>query len=253
MMMLQAKNIVKSFSQNTLPILNKLNLSLEPGEFCVLIGSNGSGKSTFLKALSGENTIDSGQILLNGKDITTLSFSERAKYISGVSQNTMHGTIQEMTLLENLVLSQLRGKKAKLQKIKHHYANLREKILYLNSSLENYLEKPLSYLSGGQKQMVATLMATLNNPLLLLLDEHCSALDPKTQIGVMKFTAKMIAELGIAALMVTHHLNDALHYGDRLIMLNQGRVIHNFNKQQKKSLKVADLFELFQTSNEVDQ
>ncbi|MCS5710238.1 ABC transporter ATP-binding protein [Candidatus Berkiella aquae] len=252
-MMLQAKNIVKSFTQDTSPILNKLNLSLAPGEFCVLIGSNGSGKSTFLKTLSGENTLDSGQILLNGRDITTLSFSERAKYISGVSQNILQGTIQEMTLLENLVLSQLRGEKAKFKKIKHHYANLREKLFHLNPALEIYLDKPLSCLSGGQKQMVATLMATLNEPFLLLLDEHCSALDPKTQIDVMEFTAKMIAELGITALMVTHHLNDALNYGDRLIMLHQGQISHDFNQRQKKSLKMADLFELFQINNEVFQ
>ncbi|HRE30536.1 MAG TPA: ATP-binding cassette domain-containing protein, partial [Candidatus Berkiella sp.] len=234
-MRLQAKNLVKSFAHDAEPILNKLNLSLAPGEFCVLIGSNGSGKSTLLKALSGENALDSGQILLNARNITNLSFSERAKYISSVSQNTMHGTIQEMTLLENLVLSQLRGEKAKFKKIKHHYVNLQEKLLYLNSSLETYLDKPLACLSGGQKQMVATLMATLNEPFLLLLDEHCSALDPKIQINVMEFTAKMIAELGITALMVTHHLNDALHYGDRLIMLHQGQVLHDFNKRQKKS------------------
>lgn len=249
--MLQADKIVQTFPHATMPILNGMSLSLAPQDFCVVIGGNGSGKSTLLKAISGENTIASGSIVLNSRDITALSFSERAKYVSSVSQNVALGTIQEMTILENLVLSKMRGEKASFKGIKHHFDDLRERMSRLQPLLEKYLHQPLSCLSGGQRQMVASIMATLNNPLLLLLDEHCSALDPNSQSMVMKFTANMVAELGTTALMVTHHLQDALLYGNRLIMIHQGNIIHDFNAKQKSMLNLSDLLELFQLSTEV--
>lgn len=251
MMMLQVDNIVQTFPQTTIPILNGLSLSLAPQDFCVVIGCNGSGKSTLLKAISGENAIDSGSIVLNSHNVTSLSFSERAKYVSSVSQNVALGTIQEMTLLENLVLSKMRGEKARFKSVKNHFDDLRARVSRLHPLLEKYLHQPLSCLSGGQRQMVASIMATLNNPLLLLLDEHCSALDPNSQSMVMKFTANMIAELCSTALMVTHHLQDALLYGNRLIMIKQGKIIHDFNAKQKSNLRLSDLLELFQLSTEV--
>jgi putative ABC transport system ATP-binding protein len=246
-MMLQVENIMKSYGSSLAPILNDFCLALAPGDFCVVIGSNGSGKSTLLKALSGESEIDSGQIYINNNRVTSQSFSERAKVISSVSQNTELGTIGEMTLMENLLLSQLRGKKAKFKLLKRKDATLREKVLDLNPGLAPFLNKPLKSLSGGQRQMIATIMATLNNPLLLLLDEHCSALDPKTQKTVMDFTASVIEKNGTTALMVTHDLTDALYYGNRLIMLHDGKIALDIKGQEKKSLSVSNLLALFQS------
>lgn len=246
-MILQAEKIVKSYGNHEAPILNSLSLSLAPGDFCMIIGSNGSGKSTLLKAISGENFIDSGTILVNGENVTSLSFSKRAKYISSVSQNMALGTIGEMTLMENLLLSQLRGEKARFTLVEQKNALLRDKVLLLNPLLEPYLEKPLSCLSGGQRQMVATIMATLNNPLLLLLDEHCSALDPKTQKTVMSFTASVIEKSSTTAMMVTHDLTDAQKYGNRLIMLSSGNIVLDVRSDEKKRLSVSDLLSLFQS------
>ena len=246
--MLQVEKMVKSYTTELPPILNGLSLSLAPGDFCVIIGSNGSGKSTLLKALSGESTIDSGRIIINGNDVTSLSFSERAKVISSVSQNTALGTIGEMTLMENLILSQLRGEKATFKLIKRNDVRLRKKVLALNPGLAPFLEKPLSSLSGGQRQMIATIMATLNNPALLLLDEHCSALDPKTQKTVMAFTASIIEKCGTTAIMVTHDLADALHYGNRLVMLQAGKIALDVKAEEKTALSFADLFALFQST-----
>lgn len=244
--MLQVNNIVKSYSTFLPPILQGISLSLAPGDFCVIIGSNGSGKSTLLKALSGESSVDSGHIYIDGHNVTSQSFSERAKAISSVSQNTALGTIGEMTLMENLILSQLRGKKAQFKLIKRQDATLRNKVLDLNPALAAYLDKPLGSLSGGQRQMIATIMATLNDPLLLLLDEHCSALDPKTQKTVMAFTAEIIEKCKTTAIMVTHDLADALHYGNRLIMLQEGKIAVDLNQQAKKMLTLADLYAMFQ-------
>ncbi|MGE3320443.1 MAG: ABC transporter ATP-binding protein [Candidatus Berkiella sp.] len=248
--MLLAKNIFKTYANSAAPILNGLNLSLDPGDFCVVIGSNGSGKSTLLKALSGECAIDKGQIFMNGQEITARSYQERAKLISSVSQNTAQGTIGQMTLMENLILSQLRGQKAKYSLINRKDPALRQTVLDLNPLLEPFLDKPLDNLSGGQKQIVATIMATLNRPHLLLLDEHCSALDPKAQKIVMDFTSKTIKKNQITALMVTHDLADALHYGNRLMMLHHGNIILDVNKEQKDALSISQLLLLFQTSQE---
>lgn len=243
--MLKVEKIVKKFTNDAMPVIDNLNLQLEQGDFCMLIGSNGSGKSTLLKALSGEFSIDSGGVFLNKQDITLLPIHERAKYISSVSQNMTKGTISEMTLTENLILGRLRGENASLKNVKHHYANLQNMVSALDPMLEGLLQKPLSTLSGGQRQKVATLMATFNEPLLLLLDEHCSALDPKSQAMVMAFTANMIQKLGTTALMVTHDLTDAITYGNRLIMLKQGKIAYDFDQQAKKSLTVSELRELF--------
>lgn len=243
--MLQIEKMVKSYAKQLPPILNGLSLSLAQGDFCVIIGSNGSGKSTLLKALSGESAIDSGRIVIKGNEVTSLSFSERANMISSVSQNTAVGTIGQMTLMENLTLSQLRGEKASFKFIKRNDERLRKKVLALNPGLAPFLEKPLHSLSGGQRQMIATIMATLNNPELLLLDEHCSALDPKTQKTVMGFTAAIIEKCGTTTMMVTHNLADALSYGNRLVMLQAGKIVLDVKAQEKKSLTFAELFALF--------
>ncbi len=243
--MLRIQNIVKTFAQDSVPVINDLSMQLKQGDFCVLIGSNGSGKSTLLKALSGEYALDSGRVLLNHQEITRLPINERAKYISNLSQNMSQGTIAEMTLMENVILGHLRGSKASFNRVKHHHAKLREKVLALDLTLEGLLDKPLSVLSGGQRQKAAILMATLHAPLLLLLDEHCSALDPKSQSIVMEFTAKAIERKNTTALMVTHDLADAINYGNRLIMLKKGKIAFDIGESAKKSLSVSDLREMF--------
>ena len=244
-MMLRIQNIVKTFAQDSAPVINDLSMQLKQGDFCILIGSNGSGKSTLLKALSGEYALNSGSVLLNQIDITQLPIHERAKYVSSISQNTHQATISEMTLIENLILGHLRGSKASFIRLKRHYVTLRDKILALDPLLKELLDKPLSALSGGQKQKVATLMATFNAPPLLLLDEHCSALDPKSQTMVMEFTSTMIKKLGTTALMVTHDLADAINYGNRLIMLKKGKIAFDIGECAKKALSVSDLREMF--------
>lgn len=243
--MLQLKNLSKSFSSDCKPILQNLSLYLKEGDFCVLLGNNGSGKSTLLKTISGEYTADSGKIVLNQKEITPLSMDKRATFISSVSQDVNKGTVQELTLLENLSLSLMRGKKASFFSFARTKNALQEKIASFNLGLEHHINTPLMALSGGQKQIIATVMATLCRPQLLLLDEHCSALDPKAQSLLMDFTAKIIQQQNITTLMITHHLQDALTYGNRLIMINNGKVIIDMDHQQKKALSHSKLLSLF--------
>ncbi len=243
--MLCLKNISKSFPSVFEPVLKNINLELKTGDFCVVIGSNGSGKSTLIKTVSGEYSSDSGTLFLNNQNITNLSLHKRAKFISSVAQDVSKGVVQEMTLLENLALSQKRGYPATYSFYKRQSEFLREKVASLGLGLENYLHTPLSQLSGGQRQMIATLMATLNSPPLLLLDEHCSALDPKTQSMVMEYTADIINKQNITALMITHHLGDAIRYGNRLLMLHQGAVVLDVQDAQKQTLKISTLLDLF--------
>ncbi len=245
--MLQLHRLVKSFPSKVTPILNGIDLTLDRGDFCVVIGSNGSGKSTLLKTLSGEYTVDSGNITLNNKNISSLSIASRARYISSVSQDVTLGTTSELTLLENFCLSGLRGKKATFSKFNRQQDSLEEKIASLGLGLEKYLHTPLIALSGGQRQMIATIMALHSHPQLLLLDEHCSALDPKTQLKVMAYTNEMISEQGMTALMITHHLSDAIRYGNRLIMLADGKIVLDLNADQKQRMTVNELIDLFHT------
>ncbi|MBN9288316.1 MAG: hypothetical protein BGO43_09270 [Gammaproteobacteria bacterium 39-13] len=245
--MLQLKQLSKSFSSSFKPILSEFSLTLKKGDFCVLLGSNGSGKSTLLKALSGEYTLDSGTILLDQQVITSLPIHARASFISSVSQDIARGTVQELTLLENLSLSLKRGKKASFSPFSRQRQYLCHQIAALNLGLEQYLDTPLSALSGGQKQMIATVMATLCQPKLLLLDEHCSALDPKAQSMLMAFTARMVQEHQITTLMITHNLNDALNYGNRLIMLHEGNIVVDMNDKQKRAASISQLLNMFHT------
>ncbi|MBS0287457.1 MAG: ATP-binding cassette domain-containing protein [Proteobacteria bacterium] len=242
--MLALQNISKSFSSMR-PALDNISFSLQKGDFCVVIGHNGSGKSTLLKAISGEICADKGNIKLNQQDITHHPIHERAQLISSVLQDTTKGTIGEMTLLENLSLSLMRAKKASFGLFKREYQQLKDKMSALGLNLEQYMHEPLANLSGGQRQLIATIMATLARPQLLLLDEHCSALDPKTHHQVMAYTHKMITEQGLTALMITHHLNDAISYGNRLIMLSQGKIILDLNANEKKGLTVPKLLDAF--------
>jgi len=241
--MLELHNIYKSFSERSRPVLNGVNLKLEKEEFCVLIGDNGSGKSTLIKSISGEHFPDSGLITLNGQNITYLPIHKRAKLISTVSQDINKGTVQSMTLFENLSLSYLRNKNASYACYQKHKEQLTEKIECLG--LKNYIDMPMSTLSGGQQQIIATIMATLSTPALLLLDEHCSALDPKASENLMKYTTKIIERLSITTLMITHNLNDAIRYGNRLIKMQDGKIVLDVKGNDKKNLTAQQLYDLF--------
>ncbi len=222
--MLLIKDLSKSFSDVS-PTLCGINLHIQKGQFCVIIGSNGSGKSTLLKTISGEHQVDMGSIFISEKDVTDMPIHKRSMWISSVTQDISKGTIEHMTLLENIMLSLMRSKKSTFAFYSHDTKPIIKAIQELNLGLETYLHSPLGTLSGGQRQAIATLMAILSNPDILLLDEHTSALDPKIQQKLMKYTASKIKENGLTSLMVTHNLSDALRYGDRLIMIHRGKIV----------------------------
>ncbi len=241
--MLQLTNIQKSFSGNFEPTLKGINLELLAGEFCVLIGSNGSGKSTLLRSIAGEYQTDTGHIKIAGQDVTAMSLSRRASFIGSVTQDINKGTIPEMTLLENMVLSCMRCRKSSLRFYAVHEEEVLRIVQGLGMGLEQYLYSPLNVLSGGQRQMIATLMAIASKPTILLLDEHTSALDPKTQSILMEYTANSVAQKNITTLMITHKLDDAIRYGDRIIMMDRGCIV--LDTKDKQSLQVNELLALF--------
>jgi putative tryptophan/tyrosine transport system ATP-binding protein len=232
--MLKLNKLIKSFAGKFDPVLQGIDLSLKSGEFCVIIGSNGSGKSTLMRCISGEYLVDTGTIEMNKNAV-----------ISSITQDVNKGTIPEMTLLENISLSRIANKSASLKLYNHNKDEIITIIKELNLGLEAYIDQPLSVLSGGQRQMIATLMAFSSKPEILLLDEHTSALDPKHQHLLMEYTASHINKYNITSLMITHKLEDAVRYGNRLIMLHQGRIVLDLNEQEKKKLDANALLNLF--------
>jgi putative ABC transport system ATP-binding protein len=241
--MLNIISLYKSFPGMFASVLKNINLRLSPGDFCILIGSNGSGKSTLLKTITGEYSSDTGNVILAEQDITFMPMHLRSRFISSVYQDITRGVVQEMTLFENLVLSQFRVRKAKYRFYKYYEHDLKAQVK--NLGLEQYMDQPMSSLSGGQRQIVATLMASLPAPQLLLLDEPTSALDPKIQKQLMEYTVRIITENNITTLMVTHNLEDAIRYGNRLIMLHDGQIVLELDSVKKRSLNTAQLLELF--------
>lgn len=240
--MLKLTNITKSFPGVFEPILKEINLELEQGDFCVIIGANGSGKSTLMKVISGEHAADSGDVIIKGQPFTN---RERDQLIASVIQDVNKGTIPEMTLLENMALSKMRTEKAGFGFYSRYEDELAKQIKGLGIGLESYINQPLSMLSGGQRQMVATIMAVSSKPSILLLDEHTSALDPKMQKTLMDYTASAIAEHKLTSLMITHRLDDAIRYGNRLIMLHRGAIVFDISGEDKATLSVAELLTLF--------
>lgn len=238
------KNINKTFPGHFKPVLKNIHLHLKAQDFCVVVGSNGSGKSTLMKMIAGEYAIDSGQILIHGQN---LNHRNRQHTLAFVTQDIHQGTIPEMTLLENMFLSLKRNKKNYFGLYHRQASRIVEKLQVLGLGLEHYLHTPLSHLSGGQRQMVATIMAISSAPKLLLLDEHTSALDPAAQHMVMNYTAQSIHEYGLTSLMITHNLNDAINYGNRLIMLHQGQIVLDLSEEEKSQLTPNQLLNLFHT------
>ena len=243
--MLRLVKISKSFQADGPPLINKLSLELKTGEFTVLIGGNGSGKSTLLKLIQGEHAADEGEVFLDGRPVVHEGLAQRAEFISTVSQDVHSGTVKELTLLENMVLSLKRGLTASFEPVSKHRDFCIEKLKELGLGFEKFLDTPLMHLSGGQKQTLALLMATIRKPDLLLLDEPCSALDPKTSKHLMAYIDRVVREAQLTTLMVTHSLPDALEYGDRLIMLKDGRIIVDAKGEKKRALHVSTLLEYY--------
>ena len=248
--MLEIKNVSKTFNPGTInekKALMDLSLTLKDGDFVTVIGGNGAGKSTLLNAVAGVWPVDSGSILLDGEDITALPEHRRAKYIGRVFQDPMMGTAPNMQMEENLALALRRGQKRGLRwgVTKAERQEYREKLKTLGLGLEERMTVKVGLLSGGQRQALTLLMASLRKPKLLLLDEHTAALDPATAAKVLELSDKIVAENGLTALMITHNMTDAIKHGNRLIMMDQGRIILDIEGEDKKHLTKKDLMDKF--------
>ena len=240
--MLSVQNLSKTFNSLYKPVLNNINLSLKEGEFCVLIGSNGSGKSTFLRSILDGHEGYTGQITINNKENSIARTKPKIAY---VDQNIYNGTISEMTLMENIALGFIANTKSSFKCYKHYREKALSILSELDIGLEKYIDRKLLELSGGQRQIIATIIAIISKPALLLLDEHTSALDPKMQKFLMDYTNNKIKQANITSIMITHKLEDALSYGNRLIMLHEGQIVFESSAEAKSSLKLAELTDLF--------
>ncbi|MDR5658952.1 ATP-binding cassette domain-containing protein [Serpentinicella sp. ANB-PHB4] len=248
--MLQVKNLVKTFNKNTINeklLFNKFNLSINEGDFVTIIGSNGAGKSTFLNILAGSLDCDSGFIEVDGNDVTKSSEYKRTTIMGRVFQNPSLGTAPSMTVLENLSMAYNKGKRFNLTRgtSKTHIPHFKELLTQLDLGLENQLNTEVGLLSGGQRQSLSLIMATMSNPKLLLLDEHTAALDPKTSEKIIELTEKIILDKKITTLMVTHNLNQAIALGNRLIMFHKGNVVLDIQRDDKKHLTIEKLLGYF--------
>ncbi len=248
--MLEIQNIQKIFNPGTVNekvALNNLNLKLNKGDFVTVIGGNGAGKSTMLNAVAGIWKPDDGKILIDGIDVTNTPEFKRAKYLGRVFQDPMMGTAADMNIEHNMALALRRGK---IRGLTWGISNgerqmFKEKLETLGLGLENRLTAKVGLLSGGQRQALTLLMATLKQPKLLLLDEHTAALDPKTAAKVLEISDKIIRDNGLTAMMVTHNMKDAIEHGNRLIMMYEGRIIYDVSGEEKKKLTVDDLLAKF--------
>ena len=249
--MLEIQNIHKTFNAGTINekvALNGVNLNLNPGDFVTIIGGNGAGKSTTLNAIAGVWGVDKGKIIIDGVDITKLSEHKRAKFLGRVFQDPMTGTAATMSIEENMAIAARRGQSRGLGWgiTKKEREEFREKLKELDLGLEDRLSSKVGLLSGGQRQAITLLMASLKKPKLLLLDEHTAALDPKTAAKVLALSDQIIKENKLTAMMVTHNMKDAITYGNRLIMMHEGRIIYDVSGEEKKNLKVSDLLAKFE-------
>lgn len=248
--MLKIQNLSKSFHNSYMGenrLFSNLNLNINKGDFVSIIGSNGTGKSTLLNIISGVLKETSGSIYLQGKDITKMPEHKRTKVISRVFQNPALGTCPSMTVRENLSLALNKGKLLNLKYCLRYKRDYLEKILEdISLDLKQLLDVEVKYLSGGQRQALSLIMASICEPEILLLDEHTAALDPKTSSEVMKLTEKIVKEKNIITLMVTHNLKDAIQYGNRLIMLHKGEVIMDLDEEEKKKITIEDILKKFE-------
>lgn len=251
--MLEISNLSKTFNKNTIHekiALDHINLTLKEGDFVTVIGGNGAGKSTLLNAICGAWNIDAGKILLDGINITNMADYKRAKFLGRVFQDPMMGTAGEMEIAENLAIANRRSKRRTLRwgMKKQEKANYQTLLAQLDLGLENRLTSKVGLLSGGQRQALTLLMATLQKPKLLLLDEHTAALDPKTAAKVLEITDRIVSEKNLTTIMITHNMKDAIAHGNRLIMMNEGKIIADISGTEKEKLTVEDLLRMFENS-----
>ena len=256
--MLKIENVRKVFNAGTVNekvALNELNLHLKPGDFVTVIGGNGAGKSTMLNAVAGVFPVDEGSILIDGVDVTHLPEFKRAKYIGRVFQDPMMGTAATMQIEENLALAARRGRPRTLRSgiTKQEREEYVEQLKILDLGLEERMTSKVGLLSGGQRQALTLLMATLQQPKLLLLDEHTAALDPKTAAKVLEATERIVKKNNLTTLMITHNMRDAIAYGNRLIMMYDGHVVVDVSGEEKKKLTVEQLLKLFSQASGSDE
>ena len=241
------KIVTNGFDEEKI-ILNDVSLEIYEHDFITILGGNGAGKSTLFNSIAGTLPLTSGSIRIMGEDVTHFSPEKRAKYLSRVFQDPKMGTAPRMTVAENLLIAKFRGEKRgffprKLSSYKEEFQATIEKV---GNGLEKHLDTPIEFLSGGQRQALSLLMATLKRPELLLLDEHTAALDPKTSVALMELTNDFVSKDHLTALMITHHMEDALKYGNRLIVMKEGRIIQDLNKDEKAKMKISDYYQLFE-------
>jgi putative tryptophan/tyrosine transport system ATP-binding protein len=248
--MIQLKNLSKTFfvgSNNEVRALNNVSLQIEKGEYMVLVGANGSGKSSLLNAIAGSFWLDSGQISFQNTDVSQLADFQRSKWVARIFQNPLSGTAPDLSILDNFRLAALRtqNKGFRIGINRNFRQNVREKIALLQMGLENKLDQAMASLSGGQRQALTLIMAIMDNAQILLMDEPTAALDPKSAQNVMQKSAEIIQEFKLTAVLVTHDLKDAHHYGTRIIQMEAGQVIRDLGLAEKKQLSRNDLFEWF--------
>ncbi|MCI5617933.1 MAG: ATP-binding cassette domain-containing protein [Ruminococcus sp.] len=248
--MLKINSVEKTFNPGTInekKALDKVSLHLNLGDFVTIIGGNGAGKSTLMNAITGVWPVDNGSIILDGVNVTGLPEYKRAKFIGRVFQDPMMGTAPDMQIIENLALAYRRGKKRTLKWgiTKKEKEMFHEKLKILGLGLEDRMTSKVGLLSGGQRQALTLLMASLQTPKLLLLDEHTAALDPTTAAKVLQISEEIIERDKLTAMMITHNMNDAIVHGNRLIMMNNGQIIYDVQGEEKKKLTKADLMAKF--------
>ena len=252
--MLEIIDIYKTFNKGTVNekhALNGLSLKLNEGDFCTVIGGNGAGKSTMLNAVAGVWPVDSGAIVIDGENISALPEYKRAPYLGRVFQDPMTGTVADMEIIENLAIAARRGNRRGLGwgVKKREREEYREMLARFDLGLENRMTTRVGLLSGGQRQAITLLMATLKKPKVLLLDEHTAALDPKTAAKVLELSDEIIEENNLTALMVTHNMKDAITHGNRLIMMSDGKIILDISGEDKKALTVDVLLKKFEEAS----
>ncbi|EGJ27538.1 ABC transporter ATP-binding protein [Streptococcus porcinus] len=229
-------------------ILDNVNLTIYEHDFITVLGGNGAGKSTLFNVIAGTLLLSKGQIKILGHDVTRMGAERRANYLARVFQDPKMGTAPRMTVAENLLIAEKRGDKRRLIKrsLQARSSYFLELLAKTGNGLETHLETPTGLLSGGQRQALSLLMATLKRPDLLLLDEHTAALDPKTSLSLMNLTDTFVREDHLTALMITHHMEDALTYGNRLIVMKDGKIIKDLDQKAKAELSIADYYQLFE-------
>ncbi|MDQ8764777.1 ABC transporter ATP-binding protein [Streptococcus ruminantium] len=242
-----ATKVVTSGFDEERVILDNVNLTIYQGDFITILGGNGAGKSTLFNVIAGTLVLTSGTVHILGEDVTNWSAEKRAKYLARVFQDPKMGTAPRMTVAENLLIAKHRGEGRNLipRRLSQHIEEFEQLLPKVGNGLEKHLDTPAGLLSGGQRQALSLLMASLKQPDLLLLDEHTAALDPKTSQLLMQLTSEWIENKGMTALMVTHRMEDALAHGNRLIVMKNGRIIQDQTTEEKSQMKLEDYYKLF--------